>query len=227
VITLRNVTKVYPPDVHALRGVTFHIEPGEFVSIVGSSGSGKTTIAKLLSAEEKPTEGQVIIGEWDISRIPHYQVPTLRRQLGMVFQDYKLLPKKTAFENVAFALEVAGEHSKRIQEIVPQVMKIVGLADKAHRYPRQLSGGEQQRVSIARALVHRPKIMLADEPTGNLDAVTAREIIELLKRINEFGTTVVLVTHDRDIVNALNRRVITVQKGEIVSDVAKGKYHLG
>lgn len=226
-ITLRNVEKIYPPDVHALRGVTFHIEAGEFVSIVGSSGSGKTTIAKLLSAEEKPTEGQVIIGEWDISRIPHYHVPTLRRQLGMVFQDYKLLPKKTAFENVAFALEVAGESNRRIREIVPQVMKIVGLADKAHRYPRQLSGGEQQRVSIARALVHRPKIMLADEPTGNLDAVTAREIIELLKRINEFGTTVVLVTHDRDIVNALNRRVITVQKGEIVSDVAKGKYHLG
>ncbi len=225
-ITLRNVSKVYKPDVHALKDVSFHIEAGEFVSIVGSSGSGKTTIVKLLFAEEKPTDGQVVIGEWDISRIRPSQIPLLRRQIGMIFQDYKLLPKKTVTENVAFALEVAGESGKRIKEVVPQVLKIVGLSDKATRYPRQLSGGEQQRVSIARALVHRPKIILADEPTGNLDVVTSREIIELLKRINDFGTTVVLVTHDRDIVNALHRRVIAVQNGQVVSDVAKGKYHL-
>lgn len=226
-ITFRNVSKIYPPDVRALRGVSFHIEAGEFVSIVGSSGSGKTTIVRLLTAEEQVSEGSILLGDWDISHLARYHVPTLRRQLGTVFQDYKLLPKKTVYENVAFALEVAGESHARIREIVPHVLKIVGLSDKAHRYPKQLSGGEQQRVSIARSLVHRPKIMIADEPTGNLDTVTAHEIIDLLKRINEFGTTILLVTHDREIVNGLHRRVITMQHGEIVSDVAKGKYHLG
>ncbi len=226
-ITFKNVSKVYKPDTKALNGVSFHIRPGEFVSVVGVSGSGKTTLAKLLFAEEKPTHGSVMLGDWDISQISRTEIPVLRRQIGVVFQDYKLLPKKTAYENAAFALEVAGASTARIKEVVPQVLKIVGLADKAHRYPRQLSGGEQQRVSIARALVHRPKIMLADEPTGNLDAITAREIIELLKRINDVGTTVLLVTHDRDIVNAMRRRVITIHEGKIVSDVEHGKYHLG
>ncbi len=226
-IRFTSVNKVYPPDTTALHGVTFHVQPGEFVSIVGQSGSGKTTLAKLLFAEERPTSGSIVVGDWDITRIPHRDIPTLRRQIGVVFQDFKLLGRKTVYENVAFALEVAGAPSSRIRDVVPQVLKIVGLGDKAQRYPRQLSGGEQQRVSIARALVHRPKIIVADEPTGNLDTITSREIIELLKRINEFGTTVVLVTHDRDIVNALHKRVLTLHHGKIVSDVARGKYILG
>lgn len=225
-ITFKNVTKIYKPDTHALSGVSFHIQPGEFVSITGQSGSGKSTIAKLIFAEERPTSGHIHIGDWDVSKLSVHDIPVLRRQIGVVFQDFKLLPKKTAYENVAFALEVAGVSGKRIREVVPQVLKIVGLGEKAHRYPRQLSGGEQQRVSIARALVHRPKIIVADEPTGNLDAVNAREIMELLKRINDFGTTVVLVTHDRDIVNALHKRVITLRDGRVVGDAERGKYSL-
>lgn len=225
-IKLSNVSKIYRPNVVALKDVSLHIKPGEFVSIVGQSGSGKTTLAKLLFAEENPSKGQVVIGNWDISRIRRGEIPVLRRQIGVVFQDFKLLPRKTVQENVSFALQVAGERGPRIKEIVPQVLKIVGLSDKVGRYPRQLSGGEQQRVSIARALVHRPKIIVADEPTGNLDTIHSHEIIQLLKKINEFGTTVVLVTHDRDVVNALKKRVITIQDGEVVSDVKHGKYLL-
>lgn len=225
-ITFKNVVKDYPPKTRALHGVSFRIEAGEFVSITGQSGSGKSTIAKMIFAEERPTSGQILIGDWDISRLNHHDVPILRRQIGVVFQDFKLLPKKTVFENVAFALEVAGEKSGRIREIVPHVLKIVGLGEKADRYPKQLSGGEQQRVSIARALVHRPKIIVADEPTGNLDAITAREIMELFTRINAFGTTVILVTHDRDIVNGLHKRVITLKDGKVVQDAEKGKYLL-
>lgn len=225
-ITFKNVTKEYPPHTKALAGVSFRIEPGEFVSITGQSGSGKSTAAKLMFAEEKPTSGHILIGDWDISDISHAEIPTLRRQIGVVFQDFKLLPKKTVFENVAFALEVAGDSGKRIKEVVPHVLKIVGLGEKKDRYPRQLSGGEQQRVSIARALVHRPKIIIADEPTGNLDAITAREIIDLFTRINSFGTTIVLVTHDRDIVNTLHKRVITLKDGRIASDAQHGKYLL-
>jgi cell division transport system ATP-binding protein len=225
-ITFKNVTKEYSPNIHALGGVSFRIEAGEFVSITGQSGSGKSTVAKLIFAEEKPTTGNILIGDWDVSRVRRSDIPLLRRQIGVVFQDFKLLPQKTVFENVAFALEVAGESGKRIREIVPHVLKIVGLTEKAARYPKQLSGGEQQRVSIARALVHRPKIIIADEPTGNLDAITAREIIELFTRINDFGTTIILVTHDRDIVNGLHRRVITLRNGKVVSDAQKGKYIL-
>lgn len=225
-IRLSNVSKTYPPKTHALRHVSLHIKPGEFVSVVGQSGSGKTTLAKLLFAEERATKGKIVIGDWDISNIAQSQVPVLRRQIGVVFQDFKLLPRKTVYENVAFALQVAGEKKKRIEEIVPQVLKIVGLHDKTDRYPRQLSGGEQQRVSIARALVHRPKILVADEPTGNLDTIHAHEIIQLLKKINEYGTTVVLVTHDRDIVNALKKRVISIADGKVISDIERGKYVL-
>ncbi|EKD47133.1 MAG: hypothetical protein ACD_66C00207G0002 [uncultured bacterium] len=223
-IRFSNVSKHYPPNTCALEHVNLHIKPGEFVSIVGQSGSGKTTLAKLLFAEERATKGKIVVGDWDISSIHTSDIPVLRRQIGIVFQDFKLLSRKTVFENVSFALEVAGEERKRIRDIVPQVLKIVGLSDKHHRYPRQLSGGEQQRVSIARALVHRPKILVADEPTGNLDTIHAHEIIQLLKKINEYGTTVVLVTHDRDIVNALKKRVVTIADGRIVSDIERGKY---
>ncbi len=225
-IHLKGVSKTYHPDTSALKNITLHIEPGEFVSIVGQSGSGKSTLAKLLFAEEHASKGEITVGDWDITHIKRRDIPLLRRQIGVVFQDFKLLPRKTVYENVAFALEVAGEANKRIKEIVPHVLKIVGLGDKAHRYPRQLSGGEQQRVSIARSLVHRPKILLADEPTGNLDAIHSHEILELLKRINGIGTTVVLVTHDRDLVNIIKQRVITLDGGEVVSDVKHGKYTL-
>lgn len=225
-ITLKNVSKTYPPDVHGLREVSLTIEPGEFVSIVGTSGAGKTTLAKMLIAEEQPTRGSIHIGDWDITRISGRDIPVLRRQIGVVFQDFKLLPKKTVFENVAFALEVAGEKTKRIRDIVPQVLRIVGLEEKGHRYPQQISGGEQQRVVIARSLVHRPKILLADEPTGNLDTLNTHDIIDLLGKINAFGTTVVLVTHNREVVNALRKRVITLAGGRVVSDQKHGKYLL-
>ncbi|MFA6131709.1 MAG: cell division ATP-binding protein FtsE [Patescibacteria group bacterium] len=225
-IRLKNVSKIYPPNMAALQNISLHIKPGELVSIVGQSGTGKTTLAKLLFAEEQPSQGEVIIGGWDISRIKSSEVPYLRRQLGVVFQDYKLLPQKTVFENVAFALESVGSTGQRINETVSQVLKIVNLADCSRRYPRQLSGGEQQRVAIARALIHKPKIIVADEPTGNLDTINTHEIVNLLKKINEFGTTVVLVTHNRDIVNHLRHRVITLSDGQIISDEEGGRYRL-
>lgn len=225
-ILLERVSKAYAHDAVALHDVSLHIKPGEFVSIVGQSGAGKTTLAKLLFAEERPTQGKIVLGGWDITRIRASEIPVLRRQIGVVFQDYKLLPRKTVQENVSFALEVAGAAQSRVREIVPQVLKIVGLENKARRFPNQISGGEQQRVVIARALVHRPKVLVADEPTGNLDALNTREIMDLLLRINGFGTTVVLVTHNREVVNDLRRRVITLRDGTVQSDQAEGKYLL-
>ncbi len=225
-IKLFNVYKSYINDVQVLKDVNLHIKPGEFVSIVGQSGSGKTTLVKAMIGEEKINEGKIIIGGWDITDIGGREVPYLRRQIGVIFQDFKLLPKKTLFENVAFALEVCGQPSKRIKDIIPRVMKIVGLEDKMHRYPHEVSGGEKQRAAIARALVHSPKVLLADEPTGNLDAINAGEITDLLLHINKFGTTIVLVSHNKEIVNRLNKRVITIDNGCIVSDREKGKYLL-
>lgn len=225
-ITLKNVTKKYTKKSVGVEDINLHIDAGEFVAVVGQSGTGKTTLAKLLFAEEKPTAGEIMVGDWDISRIRDSEIPYFRRQIGVIFQDFKLLPKKTVHENTAFALQVAGERSKRIRDVVPRVLDIVGLADKMDRYPHQLSGGEQQRVVIARALVHRPKILVADEPTGNLDTINTHEIVQILKKINEFGTTIVLVTHNREIVNQLRPRVITLQKGKIVSDEKEGKYRL-
>lgn len=225
-IKLSNITKIYPPNITALNKVNLHIKPGEFVSIVGQSGTGKTTLVKLLISEEKADEGKIIIGGWDITDIRQIEISALRRQIGVVFQDFKLLQKKTLFENVAFALQVCGETYKKINSIVPQVLKIVGLENKMNRYPQQISGGEQQRAVIARSLVHRPKILLADEPTGNLDSINADEIIEILQKINKFGTTVVLVTHNREVVNKLRKRVITIENGLIVGDQAVGKYIL-
>ena len=225
-IHFKNVNKTYSSNVVGVRNVNLHIQPGEFVSIVGQSGTGKSTLAKLMFAEERPTSGEIAIGGWDITRIREHDVPLLRRQIGVVFQDFKLLPRRTVYENVAFALEVAGAPARRIREVVPQVLKIVSLQEKGDRYPKQLSGGEQQRVVVARSLVHRPKILVADEPTGNLDTIHTREIIDLLRKINEFGTTVVLVTHNREVVNALRKRVITLENGEIVSDVEEGRYKI-
>lgn len=225
-ITLDNVSKIYDPNIKALDRVSLNIKPGEFVSLVGQSGTGKTTLVRCLIGEEKPTIGKIKIGDWDITKIGKNEIPYLRRQVAVIFQDFKLLPKKTLFENVAFALEVAGRPTDKIKSIVPQVMKIVGLGSKSHRYPHEVSGGEQQRAAIARALVYQPRILLADEPTGNLDSINAQEIIDLLRKINEFGTTVVLVTHNRDIVNQLKRRVITLHDGRVISDQAVGKYIL-
>lgn len=223
-IHFKNVSKLYTPNVNALKHINLHIKAGEFVSIVGHSGAGKSTLAKLLIAEERPTQGEIIVGDWEISRIQYGVVPLLRRQIGVVFQDFKLLPQKTVYENVAFVLEVCGEHHNRIHQAVPAMLKLVGLEDKAERYPRQLSGGEAQRAVVARALIHRPKILLADEPTGNLDAINTREIMDLLLKINEFGTTILLVTHNREIVNNLRKRVITLENGMITHDQEGGKY---
>ncbi len=225
-IRLINISKIYSPDIKALHKVNLHIKPGEFISIVGQSGTGKTTLVKLLISEERADEGKIVVGGWDITDIGQAEISVLRRQIGVVFQDFKLLHKKTLFENVAFALQVCGEPQRKIKNIVPQVLKIVGLENKMHRYPLQISGGEQQRAVIARALVHRPKILLADEPTGNLDSINADEIIEILQKINKFGTTVVLVTHNREVVNKLRKRVITIENGLIVGDQAVGKYVL-
>ncbi|MBI4652652.1 cell division ATP-binding protein FtsE [Candidatus Kuenenbacteria bacterium] len=223
-IILKNITKIYSPNLAALKNINLHIEPGEFVSIVGQSGAGKTTLIKLLIAEEKATEGEIIIGGWNITNISNQEIPILRRQIGVVFQDFKLLPKKTVFENVAFALEVIGASSQKIKKIIPQVLKIVGLEEKANYFPEYLSGGEKQRVVIARSLSHRPKLLIADEPTGNLDSINAQEIINLLLKINQLKTTVVLVTHNREIVNILKKRVITLDRGIIIGDQNKGRY---
>lgn len=225
-IKLHGVSKVYSHTSVGLSDLTLSIDAGEFVSIVGQSGAGKTTFVKLLIAEERPTRGKIEIGGWDVAKISADNVPYLRRQIGVIFQDFKLLSKKTVFENVAFALEVAGAPSLRIRQVVPTLLELVGLAGKDGRYPHQLSGGEQQRVVIARSLVHRPKIIVADEPTGNLDTINTQEVIEILKKINEFGTTVVLVTHNREVVNHLRRRVITLEGGTVVSDEQVGKYLL-
>ncbi|MFH1662051.1 MAG: cell division ATP-binding protein FtsE [Candidatus Falkowbacteria bacterium] len=225
-IKLYNISKTYPPNIYALKNVNLHIAPGEFVSIVGQSGTGKTTLVKALIGEEIVSSGKVVIGGWDITNIGQREVPFLRRQIGVVFQDFKLLDKKTLFENVAFALQVCGQPPKKIKNIVPHVLKIVGLENKMNRYPKEVSGGEQQRVVIARSLVHRPKILLADEPTGNLDSINTDEIIDLLQKINKFGTTIVLVTHNREVVNKLKKRVITIDDGTIISDQERGKYIL-
>lgn len=225
-IKISDLSKNYGRKIKALTDINLHVRPGEFVSIVGQSGSGKSTLIKLIIAEEKPNSGQIIIGGWDISHIKSYEVSTLRRQIGVIFQDFKLLPKKTVFENVAFAMEVCAQSSAEIAKTVPQMLALVGLKGMEDRYPTQLSGGEQQRVAIARALVHKPKLLVADEPTGNLDSINTREIIDLLKKINNLGTTVLLVTHNREVVNNLHGRVVTLDSGYIISDQSRGRYLL-
>lgn len=225
-ITFDNVSKDYSDEGHALTGVSLKIKTGDFVSIVGQSGAGKSTLLKLLSAEERPSEGTIVIDGWDVTKIKRWQVPYLRRQIGVVFQDFKLLPKRTAFENVAFAMEVGGAPTREIREAVPQILKLVNLLEKATLYPNEMSGGERQRVSIARALAYKPQILLADEPTGNLDALHSWDIVQLLIKINKLGTTVLLATHNDDIVNALKKRVVTLSQGKVISDVKSGTYKL-
>jgi len=226
-IVFDNVSKQYSGSGVALHDVNFEIKEGEFVSVVGQSGAGKSTLLKMIFAEEKPTNGRILIKGRDITEIKQNKLPILRRHIGVVFQDFKLLDKKTVFENVSFAMEVAGKSDKEIEEDVPQVLDIVGLLDKKGRYPSELSGGEKQRVSIARALVHRPDIIVADEPTGNLDLVNTWDIVQLLVKINQYGTTIILATHNIEIVNLVNRRVLTIDDGRVVKDqLENGKYVL-
>lgn len=224
-IELKNLSAVYDDEFEALSDVNLEIKDGEFVSLVGPSGAGKSTLLRLMTREVKPTTGEVLIDGVDIGDLPSSQVPLLRRKIGTIFQDFKLLSRKNAFENVAFALEVAGAELPEIQEDVPKVLNIVGLADKSKNFPHQLSGGEKQRLAIARSLIHRPRILLADEPTGNLDMVNSYDVVKLLMKINEFGTTVILATHNREVVNAIGRRVISMEKGKVVRDqIEQGKY---
>ena len=228
-ITFQNVTKEYNSNhssYRALDDINFEIKDGEFVSVIGPSGAGKSTLLKLLIREELPSGGQVLVDDVDVAGLEDGEVPELRRKIGTIFQDFKLLSGKTAFENVAFAMEVVGASPDQLEDDVPKVLKIVGMEDKAGNFPHQLSGGEKQRLAIARALVHRPKFLLADEPTGNLDLLNTFDVIKLLLKINEFGTTVVLASHDREVVNAVGRRVITMDKGKVVKDQEKGKYSI-
>lgn len=218
------VSKSYNRREGALERISLHVESKEFVIIVGPSGAGKSTLFKLLTREEKPTSGKIIVGGIDYERLKDKDVPLLRRKIGVVFQDFKLLLNKTVFENVAFALEIAGLSGSEIKHTVPKVLDIVGLKDKSSNYPMELSGGERQRVAIARAIVRQPKILIADEPTGNLDPKHAWDVIKVLEKVNRYGTTVLLTTHNQEIVNALKRRVVTIADGKIVSDRASGKY---
>lgn len=227
-ILFEDVTKIYDaqPDKPALQDVTVEIYPGEFVFLVGHSGSGKSTFIRLINRELVPTSGRIVIAGEDLTEMRSWRVPYLRRNIGCVFQDFKLLPKKTTFENVAFALEVIGKSKHIINTQVPEVLRLVGLEDKMDKYPDQLSGGEQQRVSIARAIVNRPPILICDEPTGNLDPQTSLGIMRLLDRINRTGTVVLVATHDREMVNSMRRRVITLEEGRVIRDQSKGVYGL-
>ena len=219
VIEFRNVSKVYDStDTHALNHVNIKIEDGEFVFVVGSSGAGKSTFLKLIMHEEKPTEGEVIFNEYSSATLKKRQVPYYRRTMGIVFQDFRLIPKMTVYDNVAFAMRVIGAKEKDIRKRVPYILQLVGLSQKARSMPNELSGGEQQRVSLARALVNNPKVIIADEPTGNVDPEMSHEIVELLTKINNAGTTVIMVTHEHDLVRSFQRRVIVIKNGEVVSD---------
>ena len=224
-IELKNVSPIYDDGLMALEGINLKIDQGEFVSLVGPSGAGKSTLLRLLTRELTPQEGEVILDSVNLAVLSGGEVPVLRRKIGTVYQDFKLLSNKNAFENVAFALEVCGVDEDRVREDVPKVLNIVGLSDKTNSFPHQLSGGEKQRLAIARALIHRPRIILADEPTGNLDLVNTYDVVKLLMKINELGTTVILATHNREVVNAIDKRVVTMEKGRIIRDQKEnGKY---
>lgn len=226
VITFDKVTKIYEAQPHnpALENISLHIYPGEFVFLVGHSGSGKSTFIKLLTRELKPTKGHIYVADEDLGQMRNWRVPFLRRNIGCVFQDFKLLANKTVFENVAFALEVIGKSRHVIRTQVPEVIRLVGLQDKLQKYPDQLSGGEQQRVSIARAIVNRPPLLVCDEPTGNLDPQNSRGIMDLLERINRTGTTVLVATHDREMVDNMRRRVVALDRGRLTRDQDRGVY---
>lgn len=223
-IRFQNISKIYSQNIVALKDITFDIKPKEFVSVVGRSGCGKTTLLKLLLCEERPTSGKIFFEEKNITKCKN--LSELRRKIGVVFQDYKLLPSKNTYENIAYAMEVIGVSDLEIQRDVPRVLEIVDLVNRAENFPNELSGGEKQRVALARALIHRPNAILADEPTGNLDPYNKIEIIRLLMKINELGTTVILATHDKEIINSLGKRVITLEEGRIIRDEERGRFIL-
>ncbi len=221
-----NVSKIYKDNSVALDNVTLGIAEGEFISIVGHSGAGKTTLLKMLLGEDSPTKGSVLFESVDIHKLKPKHIPEFRRRIGVVFQDYRLLPNKTAFENIAFAMEAAGKTDEVIHSDVPEVLELVGLAKKMWNFPDELSGGEKQRAAIARAIINQPDVIIADEPTGNLDPINTREIVEILKKINDLGTTVILTTHNRGVVDSVGKRVITLENGRVLRDDKEGKYVL-
>jgi len=222
VIYFNNVSKNYK-DAVALDGVTFTVEPGEFLSIVGHSGAGKTTLVKMILADEFPSGGTVFFESINVHRLKNKELTDLRRRIGVVFQDYKLLPNKTAFENIAFAMEAVGKTEEEIMSDVPHVLELVDLSEKLHHFPHQMSGGEQQRLAIARAIINQPELIIADEPTGSLDPVNTYEIVQILKKINDLGTTVILTTHNRGVIESVDKRVITLENGKVVRDTKHGK----
>ena len=224
-IRIRDVEKTYPTGVTALYGLNLEIKKGDFVFIIGASGSGKSTLIKMLYREEKASSGEIIIGGVKVGKLKNRKVYKLRRKLGVVFQDFKLLPKLTAYENVAFVLEMFGYDKKEIRKRVLEVLDLVGLKNKVRQYPDQLSGGEQQRVVIARAIVNKPKLLICDEPTGNLDPDTSMEIMKVLEQINAMGTTIIMATHDRDIVDRMKKRVVILDHGRLARDIEKGGYY--
>lgn len=225
IISLQHVWKRYPNGTEALKDVCLTVPEGDFVFLVGPSGAGKSTLVRLLVREERPTQGKIFVHGLELGRMPRRKLPRFRRQVGLVFQDFKLLPRLTVYENVAFALRVLGESNRLIEQRVGEALETVGLANKQLKYPRELSGGEQQRVATARALVHAPRLIVADEPTGNLDPATAWEIMQLFLRINAAGSTLIMATHNREIVDLLRRRVVAIENGQIVRDDRSGRYH--
>jgi len=225
-ITFQNVTKTYNRNSIALENVSFKINPKEFISIVGRSGAGKSTIVKLAIGEEKPSNGRIIFDSVEVNKLKYSQLPQYRRHIGIIFQDFRLLTGKTVFENIAFALEVESRPQKEINKFVPEILELVGLQDKIYSFPYELSGGEKQRVAIARAMINQPEVLIADEPTGNLDPFNTWEIIKLLMKINEIGSTVILATHNKEIINILGRRVVTLDKGKIIRDEEHGRFIL-
>ncbi len=225
-IVFEKVTKIYPDGTIALSEINLEISPKEFISIVGHSGAGKTTLIKMLLNESRPTEGKVLYKDKEVNKLRKHEINDFRRKIGTVFQDYRLLPNKTVYENIAFAMEVSGRSEDEIHADVPNVLELVGLSNKAMNFPRELSGGEMQRVAIARAIINQPDLIIADEPTGNLDPINTKEIIQILKKINDLGTTVILTTHNKGVIDLLEKRVITMEGGKIVRDDKKGKYSI-
>ena len=225
-IYFNNVSKIYNKDSVALDNVTLTITSGEFVSIVGHSGAGKTTLVKMILADDIPTDGTVFFESINVFKLKNKELTKLRRRIGVVFQDFKLLSNKTAYENIAFAMEAVGKTNEEIESDVPHVLELVDLSDKMHHFPSQMSGGEQQRLAIARAIINQPELIIADEPTGNLDAINTYEIVQILKKINDLGTTVILTTHNRGIIDSVGKRVITMEKGKIIRDDKEGKYSI-